>query len=270
MARNKFFEYGRTQKLLDLSRKIRNLTTKAKTAPMRKYFDDKCNTVKQTGHTNKFCDTIKPLLTDKVKSSDDVISLKVNDSIVNDPLVVCNMFNDFFSNVTSSFDNDRSIADDESIDCIVKSHEGHTSLQLIQGNVTLTDDLFHFREVTNNEVKSLMDHIDHIKGPDNIPQKRIKEASDEFTVPITSLINESVRLGRFSDGLKMAELAPLFKISDGLSEGNYRPVSILICFSKIFERVYHNQLYAYFDRILSMLLSTFRNAIAATMCWSNL
>ena len=60
---------------------------------MRKYFDDKCNTVKQTGRTNKFWDTIKPFVTNLVKSSDDVISLKVNASIVNDPHVVCNMFN---------------------------------------------------------------------------------------------------------------------------------------------------------------------------------
>ena len=60
-----------------------------------------------------------------------------------------------------------------------------------------------------------MNHIDHKKEPgyDNIPPKLIKEASDELTVPITSLINESIRLGHFPDGLKMAELAPLFKSS---------------------------------------------------------
>ena len=103
-------------------------------------------------------------MTNKVNSSDDVISLKVNDSIVNDPLVVCNMFDEYFSNVASGFDNDRSIDDDESIDCIVKSHEGHTNLQLIQENITLSDDLFSFSEVTSNEVKSLMNRIDQKKG----------------------------------------------------------------------------------------------------------
>ena len=103
-------------------------------------------------------------MTNKVNSSDDVISLKVNDSIVNDPLVVCNMLDEYFSNVASGFDNDRSIDDDESIDCIVKSHEGHTSLQLIQENITLSDDLFSFSEVTSNEVKSLMNRIDQKKG----------------------------------------------------------------------------------------------------------
>ena len=58
-----------------------------------------------------------------------------------------------------------------------------------------------------------MDHIDHKKGPgyDNIPPKLIKDASDEFTMPIKSLINESIRLGHFPDGLKMSELVPLFK-----------------------------------------------------------
>ena len=259
VARNDLFKYGRTQKLWDSYRKNRNLTTKVKTALMRKHFDDKCNTVKQTGRTNKFWDTIKLFVTNKVKSSDDVISLKVYDSIVNGPLVVCNMFNEYFSNVASGFDNDRSIEDDESLDCIVKSHEGQTSIQLIQENVNLTIDLFYFSEVTSNEVKSLMDHIDHKNGPgyDNIPPQLIKKASHEFTVSITSLINESITLGHFPDGLKMAELAPLFRSSDSLSGCNYRRISILIFFSKIFERVYHYQLYAHFDRILSILLSAF-------------
>ena len=181
---------------------------------MRKYFDDKCNTVKQTGRTNKLWDTVKPFVTNKVKSSDDVISLKVNDSIVNDPLVVCNMFNEYFSNVASGFDDDRSIDDDESIDCIVQSHERHTSLQLIQENITLTDEWFYFSEVTSNEVESLMGHIDHKKGPgyDNIPPKLIKEASVEFTVPITSLINESIRLDHFPDGLKWPNLHRYSKV----------------------------------------------------------
>ena len=71
----------------------------------------------------------------------------MNDSILNDPLVICNMFNEYFSNVASGFDNDRLIDDNESIHCIVKSHERHTSLQLIQENVTLTDDLSYFSEV---------------------------------------------------------------------------------------------------------------------------
>ena len=80
-------------------------------------------------------------------------------------------FDEYLSNVASSFDNDRSIDDDKSIECIVQSHEEHTILQLIEENVTLTDDLFYFREVISNAVKSLMDHIDHKKGPgcDNIP-----------------------------------------------------------------------------------------------------
>ena len=75
-------------------------------------------------------------------------------------------------------------------------------------------------------MKSLMDHIDHKKGPghDNTPQKLIKEASDEFTLPVTPVINESIRLGHSPDGLELAELAPLFKIADCLSEVNKQRV----------------------------------------------
>ena len=58
--------------------------------------------------------------------------------------------------------------------------------------------------------------------------------------------------------LKCPNLYRYSKVPDCLSEGNYLPISILICLTKKFERVYHNQLYAYFDRILSMLLSAFQ------------
>ena len=51
---------------------------------MRKYFDNKCK--------NKFWHAIKPFATNKLKSSDDVRSLKVSDSIEIDPFIVCKLY----------------------------------------------------------------------------------------------------------------------------------------------------------------------------------
>ena len=43
-----------------------------------------------------------------------------------------------------------------------------------------------------------------------------------------------------------------------MNKANFRPVSILACISKIFERVYSNQMTDYFNDILSLSLSAFR------------
>ncbi len=56
----------------------------------------------------------------------------------------------------------------------------------------------------------------------------------------------------------MAHVFPIFKIKDEFTKENYRPISVLCVFSKIFESVLDDQLQNYFDTILSILLSAFR------------
>ena len=51
------------------------------------------------------------------------------------------------------------------------------------------------------------------------------------------------------DSIKRAQVTPVFKKADTLSKENYRPVSILPCLSKIFERVIANRLNEYFEGI---------------------
>ena len=48
--------------------------------------------------------------------------------------------------------------------------------------------------------------------------------------------------------MKVSKIKPLFKKGDVTLLNNYRPISLLPCLSKIFERVLFNQLYDYFDR----------------------
>ena len=40
--------------------------------------------------------------------------------------------------------------------------------------------------------------------------------------------------------MKKAEIAPIFKKNDDMVKDNYRPISILVVFSKIFETVIAN------------------------------
>ena len=50
------------------------------------------------------------------------------------------------------------------------------------------------------------------------------------------------------DEMKVSKIKPLFKKGDVTLLNNYRPISLLPCVSKIFERVLFNQLYEYFER----------------------
>ena len=95
-------------------------------------------------------------------------------------------------------------------------------------------------------------------GYDNIAPKLLKVVADELAFPITNLINLSTEASRFPSNLKKSELSPLFKAKDSLLSINYHSRSILPSISKVFEKVFNQQLYKYFTHILSDLLSAFR------------
>ena len=49
----------------------------------------------------------------------------------------------------------------------------------------------------------------------------------------------------FPEKIKIAKAIPLFKNGDPENNTNYCPISVLPCFSKVFERIMFNQLYKY-------------------------
>ena len=57
-----------------------------------------------------------------------------------------------------------------------------------------------------------------------------------------------ITIGIFPDCLKLARVTPMPKGGDSTNAGNYRPLSVLPIFSKIFENFVYKQLYTYFEQ----------------------
>ena len=55
--------------------------------------------------------------------------------------------------------------------------------------------------------------------------------------PSVHMINNSLKFGIFPDELKLAIVVPVYKKGDNTNIENYRPISLLPSFSKIFEHV---------------------------------
>jgi len=53
---------------------------------------------------------------------------------------------------------------------------------------------------------------------------------------LSALINKSFECGIVPDQLKIARVCPIFKSGDQTDFTNYRPISVLPAFSKIFEK----------------------------------
>ena len=81
-------------------------------------------------------------------------------------------------------------------------------------------------------IKSLKDSA---ADPDCIKRKVIEEVRHELAASICQLLNLSLRKGISLDKLEVMLITPVFKkgVEDIIS--NYRPISVLNVFSKIFE-----------------------------------
>ena len=65
----------------------------------------------------------------------------------------------------------------------------------------------------------------------------VKKLSFQLAKPLCHLINLSFSTGVVPTQLKIAKIIPIFKSGDPLCMDNYRPISLLSCFSKIFEKI---------------------------------
>ena len=92
-----------------------------------------------------------------------------------------------------------------------------------------------------------------INGNDNDYDNDNDNDNDNAT-----LVKQSIKMSHFPHDLKKAELSPLYKCKDDLLFTNYRPVSVLTALSKLFERVYNDQMTEHFTELLCSFLSAFR------------
>ena len=99
------------------------------------------------------------------------------------------------------------------------------------------------------EVESMIPSPDCKKGksvgPYSIPCDLLKMLNESISPLLVILINESFPTGIFLDKLKSAKLKLLHFTK--MVQLNYRPISLLSVFSKIFERIMHKQLYNFLE-----------------------
>ena len=83
----------------------------------------------------------------------------------------------------------------------------------------------------------------------------IKNAADVYFHRLTIIFNNCIRNGKFPDVLRHADITPVFKKGDITDKCNYRPISTLLNFSKIFEKLIYSQLNSYMEPTFSKYLA---------------
>ena len=76
-----------------------------------------------------------------------------------------------------------------------------------------------------------------------------KKCFSSLCEPLKYLYDQSVTQKKdFPDDLKIAKVTLIYKADDRSDLSNYRPISVLSCFSKILERIMYNDLIQYLTK----------------------
>ena len=216
---------------------------RGKKSYFQKYFEKHKTNMKMLWHG------IRSIVNTSNKNQASHISqLNVNGKLISDPVIMTNIFNKYFVNVGCNIDKSIPRTKKSALDYLKKRNPNSLFLA----------------PVTSQEIETIIQTFDKNKsvGPYSIPIFLLKTLSSYISKPLSSIINQSFETGIFPQKLKLGKVNPLHKKEAADLPSNYRPISILSCFSKIIEKMMYERLYKFLNsfEILYTLQFGFRES----------
>ena len=161
--------------------------------------------------------------------------------LISDPLQVANKFNNYYLNIADKLCEKIPKVNNKFQDYLKNPNKNKLTLN----------------ETTPDEILKVINNLDGKKSGDifSISPDLVKLSGQVIAQILTIIFNVSIHDGCFPSEMKVAKILPMHKGDSVLSVGNYRPISLLPIFSKIFERLIYNRLIEFItdNKILSEL-----------------
>ena len=208
-----------------------NLTQKKRDSKIEYY---KSYFAKNTSKIANIWKGIRSLIKIKFTSAKDILILDDNGKLETDPIAISNIFNK------------KIVSMGPKIDEKISQGKLHYSDYLKDIRINNT---FFLRPATYKETSDIILHLDLNKsiGPNSLPTFIVKLCTEFFSIYLTKILNISFTTGIFPDLCKLAKVIPIFKKDDPLDCVNYRPISLLPVFSKIFEKIIFSRMYEFLE-----------------------
>lgn len=147
---------------------------------------------------------------------------------------VCEVFNNYFATIGSNL-----------AATIPKNSESNTFRYMRQLNHSI-----FLRPATYNEVYLIINGINSKKsnGPDGFPTSVLKDNIQKFSSILSHMFNQILCSGIYPDCLKMSKVVPIFKSGESNNPCNYRPISTLSVFNKVFEKLLVKRILEFYDK----------------------
>jgi hypothetical protein len=167
--------------------------------------------------------------------------MKINGKNSNNPLVIANFFNSYFSSVAENL-------------IAINSSEKNTINKMnpmtwLRQNFSQPFTTLKLKNTTTHEIEKNIHSLKckNSHGYDGISTRILKISAPYILSPLTYIFNKVLSTGIFLERLKFSEVNPIFKKGDKAEIFNYRPVSLLTSFSKVIEKINYKRLYNYLN-----------------------
>ncbi len=104
--------------------------------------------------------------------------------------------------------------------------------------------------ITKYELETEIRNLNPKKSPgyDGLSVKVIRSVTDVILEPLSYIFNLTFISGNIPDNLKTALITPVFKANENNEFKNYRPISVLTCFSKLLEKLMYKRLIKFIEK----------------------
>ena len=203
----------------------------AKAKYYKKFFDE------HSENSRKQWQMINKLLNRNIKQNGPVKLKDENGNILGNSHDVAARFNDYFSSIASNIKSQiaaRQTFDPGGFEKFLSSSSTNS---------------IYLRTVTSAEVHNIIKQFKNKSTLDTkIGPMKIANNNAQFTNVLSVIINSSFSEGIFPTGLKNARVVPIHKSGSRTDVTNYRPISLLSSFSKVYEKLMHSRVLEFLDK----------------------
>ena len=161
---------------------------------------------------------------------------------------------------------------------VIDLYKNHPSICKIKSEVSSksfsNNDLSHNVLVTSDEVEKKLKSLNSktAAGTDRLPIKLVKLVAEVLSKPLSIAMNNSITLSTLPDRAKVATVVPVDKKTENkYTVSNFRPASLLNCFSKIYENYINNRIVNSMSNYIFRMFQQIGKDIILNMCdfWRN-
>ena len=159
-------------------------------------------------------------------------------NVASNPTDIAEKFNEYFSNIASDL---KSKIDDHSDHSDDRSYEA-----FLNDPVPLS---IFLRPAEYSEIYEIIKNLKNKSTKDTkVSALKIAAEDSNFVNALVATVSQSLIEGVFPQSLKVARVVPIHKNGSKTEVSNYRPISLLAVFSKIYEKVMHARISEFLNK----------------------